>query len=277
MSGHLHDSSAHVLDRLGDHLEGDLTPEDFTRVDAHLAECSACAAELRELRETVALLRGLPDPAPSPRLAADVMQRIEVEGDSRGRVIELFREVAQPRVVAALAAGIAALALFSTLDVGEGGLLGPSSDSDRGLIARRDVPTVASDTGAEIARRPRSLPPVPAAPGSFSRRRQAILVGLQPRVMPPRRATAISEAPRYGIFGSAAPEVPMRDLDTEFEALMADPQAFLERVERTSASARRPMIGPLVEHSARRGGVSEINRFLGRAAAPMAVPVSTAR
>lgn len=273
MSGHLHDSSAHVLDRLGDHLEGDLTPEDFTRVDAHLAECSACAAELRELRETVALLRGLPDPVPSPRLAADVMQRIEVEGDSRGRVIELFREVAQPRVVAALAAGIAALALFSTLDVGEGGLLGPSSDPDRG----RDVPTVASDTGAEIARRPRSLPPVPAATRSFSRRRQAILVGLQPRVMPPRRATAISEAPRYGFFGSAAPEVPMRDLETEFEALMADPQAFLERVERTSASARRPMIGPLVEHSARRGGVSEINRFLGRAAAPMAVPVSTAR
>jgi hypothetical protein len=88
---------------------------------------------------------------------------------------------------------------------------------------------------------------------------------------------AISEAPRYGLFGSAAPEVPLRDLEAEFEALMADPQAFLERVERTSAYARRPMIAPLVEYSARRGGVSEINRFLGRAAAPAAVPASTAR
>jgi hypothetical protein len=95
--------------------------------------------------------------------------------------------------------------------------------------------------------------------------------------MPPQRAIVVSKAPRYGIYGSAAPEVPMRDLDTEFEALMTDPQAFLERVERTSASAQRPMIAPLVEHSARRGGVSEINRFLGRAVAPMAVPVSTAR
>ena len=175
---------------MGDHLEGDLTPEDFTRVDAHLAECSACAAELRELRETVALLRGLPDPVPSPRLAADVMQRIEAEGDSRGRVIELFREVAQPRVIAALAAGIAALALFSTLDVGEGGLLGPSSDPDRGLIASARcphccprIPGQRSHVDRALCHRyPRHRDPSP-------RRRQAILVGLQPRVMPPRRAT----------------------------------------------------------------------------------------
>lgn len=104
-----------------------------------------------------------------------------------------------------------------------------------------------------------------------------MLVGLQPSVMPSQRELVASAAPRYGLFGSADAEIPMRDLDSEFETLMADPQAFLERVERTSASARRPMIGPLVEHSARRGGVSEINRFLGRAAAPMAVPVSTAR
>jgi hypothetical protein len=277
VSDTLHVSSGHVVERLGDHLEGDLSHEDFARVDAHLAECSACAAELRELRQTVALLRGLPDPVPPPRLAADVMQRIEVEGGSRGRVIELFREVAQPRVVAALAAGIAALAFISTLVVGEGVRLGTSSDPDRGQIAERRVPASAPDTGTEIARRPQPLSPVPAAPGSFRRRGPVMLVGFQPPVMPPQRELLAPAAPRYGFFGSAGPEVPMRDLDSEFEALMADPQAFLERVERTSASARRPMIGPLVEHSARRGGVSEINRFLGRAAAPMAVPVSTAR
>jgi len=269
--------SDHVHDLLGGHLEGDLTSEDFTRVDAHLAHCSECTAELRELRETVALLRGLPDPVPPTRLAVDVMRRIESEGDSRGRVIELFREVAQPRVIAALAAGIAALAVFSTLDIGEEGLLGLSSDPGKRLVALRTSPAGVSDTGAESARRPRSLSPVPATRGSFSRRRPATFDGLQPVVMPPQRVMTVSQSPRYGIYGSAAPEVPMRDLDTEFEALMANPQAFLERVERTSASARRPMIGPLVEHSARRGGVSDINRFLGRAAAPMAVPVSTAR
>jgi hypothetical protein len=269
--------SAHVVDKLCDHLEGDLSPKEFKRVDAHLAECSACAEELRELRETVALLRGLPDPVPPPRLVADVMQRIEGQGGSGSRVIELFREVAQPRVFAALAAGIAALAVFSTQDVGEGDLLGSSSDSDRGLIESGDVLAGDPDTGTETARRPQSLSPVPVAPVFYSQRNRAILTGLEPRVMPPQRATVISTAPRYGIYGSAAPEVPLRDLDTEFEALMADPQAFLERVERTRASARRPMIAPLVEHSARRGGVSEINRFLGRAATPMVVPVSTTR
>jgi hypothetical protein len=273
----VHDLSGHVLDQLGGHLEGDLTPEDFARVDAHLAECGACATELRELRETVALLRGLPDPVPPPRLAAEVMRCVELEGDSRGRVIELFRKIAQPRVIAALAAGIAALALFSTLDVGESGLLGPASDSNRRVIARRDLPFGVPDTAAEGARRPRSLSPVPVAAGSFPRRRQVVFAGLQPGVRPPQRAMVASGAPRYGIFGSAAPEVPMRDLDHEFAELMANPQAFLERVERTSASARRPMLGPIVEYSARQGGLSEINRFLGRAAAPMAVPVSTAR
>lgn len=277
MSDHRHDSRSHVLDQLSDHLEGDLSLEDFTRVDAHLAECSACAAELRELRDTVALLRDLPDPMPPARLAAVVMQRIEGDRASRGRVIELFRTVAQPRVVTALAAGIAALALFSTLDVGEGGLLGPSSDTERGRIALRIAPAGVPDTGAEIASRSRSLPPVTAAPGRFGRRQPAALVGLRRHLMPSQPVTFASTAPRYGIFGSAAPEVPMRDLDTELEALMADPQAFLDHMERISASARRPMIAPLVEHSARRGGVSEINRFLGRAAMPMAVPVSTAR
>lgn len=269
--------SNHVHDLLGDRLEGDLTSEDFTRVDAHLADCSECATELRELRETVALLRGLPDPMPPPRFVADVMQRIEVEGVSRGRVIELFREVARPLAVAALAAGIAALALFSSLDVGEEGLLGLSSDPGTGLVAMRQSPPGVPDTGAESARRPRSLSPVPAARGSFARQRPVTFAGLQPLVVPSRGVMTVSESPRYGIYGSAAPEVPMRDLDTEFEALMANPQAFLERVQHTSASARRPMIAPLVEHSARRGGVSDINRFLGRAAAPMAVPVSLAR
>jgi len=273
----VHVVDTHVVDRLGDHLEGDLNPEEFKRVDAHLAACSACAVELRELRETIALLRGLPDPVPPPRMAADVMQRIEDQAGSGGRVIELFREVAQPRVVAALAAGIAALAVFFTLDIGEGGLLGPSSDPDRGLIESRDVLAGDPDAGAETASRSRPLSPVPVAPESYPRRNRAILVALQPRVMPPQRAMTVSAAPRYGIFSSAAPEVPLRDLETEFEALMADPQAFLDRVERTRVSARRPMIAPLVEHSARRGGVSEMNRFLGRAAAPMAVPVSTAR
>ena len=269
--------NGHVLDQLGDHLEGDLTPEEFTRVDAHLADCSACAAELRELRETVALLRGLPDPVPSPHLAAGVMQRIAAEDESHGRVIELFRGAAQPRFVAALAAGIAALALISTLEVGGGDLLGSSSDPDRGPIATRDVLAGVPVAGAESERRPRSASPATAEPASPVRHRPTVLVGLQPRVVPPQRAFAATGPPRYGFFGGAAPEVPLRDLDAEFEALMANPHAFLERVERTSVSARRPMIAPLVEHSARRGGVSEMNRLLVRAAAPMAAPVSTAR
>ena len=43
-------TDTHVRDRLGDHLEGDLSLDERSRVDAHLARCTECADELRELR-----------------------------------------------------------------------------------------------------------------------------------------------------------------------------------------------------------------------------------
>jgi hypothetical protein len=94
-------------------------------------------------------------------------------------------------------------------------------------------------------------------------------------VVPPRRLAPSNPAERFGFFGSAAPEVPLRDLDGELEGLMEDPVAFLDRIRRTAKAARRPMIAPLVEHSARRGDAAAVARYLGMAAQPSAVPVST--
>jgi hypothetical protein len=94
-------------------------------------------------------------------------------------------------------------------------------------------------------------------------------------VVPPRRLEPASSAAAFGFFGGAAPEVPLRDLDGELERLIEDPVAFLDQMRRTAEAARRPMIAPLVEHSARRGDAAALARYLGMAAQPGAVPVST--
>lgn len=258
----------HVNDRLSEHLEGDLSLAESIRVDRHLAQCSVCSAELRELRSTVALLRGLPDPEPSQRLRASVMQRIEAGEGRRPLLLQLFGPVGEPRFATALAAGCAALAAFSVFHFGAGVFLGTTSEPSPNSVAMRGnsgVVTVADASGASQR--------LPGRSASAAEGIRAILVGFD-TAMPPERPSAESFARSFGFSGAAAPSVPLRDLDGEIERLMDDPTPFLERMRRTAVSERRPMIAPLVEHAARRGDVALVARTLGMAAPPTAVPAS---
>ena len=106
----------HVRTRIGDHLEGDLELAERARVDDHLAGCPSCTAELRELRGTVALLRGLADPEQPAGLPEKVFARIAAgEGRPAAWVRGLWR-VAEPRVVMALAAGLAGLFVLANFE-----------------------------------------------------------------------------------------------------------------------------------------------------------------
>jgi len=268
-------TDTHVRDRLGDHLEGDLSLDERSRVDAHLAGCAECAEELRELRATISLLRGLPDPEPPARLTAQVMRRIEAGEGSEPRVVRLLRRAGEPRFAAALAAGIAGLMLFTSLDFGGGGLLGTPSDPSPERFAVGSELGGVTDVRAMGARRPLPLHRTTVARGTAPPERSFQMLVASHAVEPPRRPEPQSPAARFGFFGSAAPEVPLRDLDGELEGLMEDPAAFLDRMRRTAEAARRPMIAPLVEHSARRGDVAAVARYLGMAAQPAAVPAST--
>ncbi len=52
---------SHVLDSLPYYLSSDLAPDEVREVEAHLATCASCRAELRRLNETfVAMVEGLP-------------------------------------------------------------------------------------------------------------------------------------------------------------------------------------------------------------------------
>jgi len=98
-----------VRARLSEYLERDLPVEERSRIGAHLESCSDCERELGELRETVSLLRGLPEPTLPPGIGAAVMARIANGEGREPRVIMLFRRAADPRIAAALAAGLAGL------------------------------------------------------------------------------------------------------------------------------------------------------------------------
>lgn len=54
------------LDRLSDHLDGALAPDEAREMDAHLSECASCREALAGLREIVAAARALP-PVPPAR------------------------------------------------------------------------------------------------------------------------------------------------------------------------------------------------------------------
>ena len=97
---------------LSEYLERDLDPAERSRVDGHLEGCASCSRELHELRETVSLLRRLPEPGQPPALADAVMARIASQTRAPGRLRLLLRRVEEPRIALALAAGLSGLFLM---------------------------------------------------------------------------------------------------------------------------------------------------------------------
>ncbi len=76
----------HVRRRLSEYLEGELPSREERGLEAHLAECPACAAELRALERSIEWLHALPTPEPPRDLGAAVMERLRAgEGESRLR------------------------------------------------------------------------------------------------------------------------------------------------------------------------------------------------
>jgi hypothetical protein len=99
---------------LSDFLERDLGEVERARLEAHVAGCAACGADLEGLRDTVALLRHLPAPEPPPFLATRVMARIAA-GEARPASVwrRWLEALGTPAIAAPLAAAGAALVVWS--------------------------------------------------------------------------------------------------------------------------------------------------------------------
>jgi anti-sigma factor RsiW len=61
----------HVIDRLSDLIDGELTPGDRDMIEAHLDQCPGCRRVYDELRQTVSLLHNLPKPRPRSKPQPD--------------------------------------------------------------------------------------------------------------------------------------------------------------------------------------------------------------
>jgi anti-sigma factor RsiW len=136
--------------RLSEYLERDLPAEERARIGAHLESCSDCERELGELRDTVSLLRGLPEPALPPGIGAAVMARI-AQGEGReARVYSLFRRMAEPRFAAPLAAGLAGLFFLVQSDGPETGRV-VASNVERGNRSAASASDASGDFAAQRA------------------------------------------------------------------------------------------------------------------------------
>ena len=100
---------ADVRAKLADYLEGHLELTDRALLDAHLDACPECAADVAEMRATIAVLRGLPEPEVPGDFSANVMRRIRAGEGTPGffdRVSNFFDDLLSPKVLAPASAAL---------------------------------------------------------------------------------------------------------------------------------------------------------------------------
>lgn len=112
---------ADVRNQMADYLEGDLPLGSRALVDAHLDECAECATEIEGMRDTIALLRSLPEVEVPAAFSSQVMRRVRAGEDRVGFVDGLrlfFETLLSPRVLAPISVAMLATGVL----IGTGGV-----------------------------------------------------------------------------------------------------------------------------------------------------------
>jgi anti-sigma factor RsiW len=156
--------------RMADYLEGDLPLQKRALFDAHLDTCEQCAQDLKELRTTISLLRGLPDPEPPADLVDNAMRRIragEAQPTVGDRIREWLSSLAAPGFAVPATAVVAAMALAllsGQLDPSQLGLGSPRGTEIAAERPEARPPRVVAQLGTETQVASRVSPSVPTAP-----------------------------------------------------------------------------------------------------------------
>jgi len=246
---------ARVRSHLGDHLEGDLDLRIRARVDEHLGRCASCTNELSELRSTVALLRSLSAPQPPAELASEVMRRIGAgEGRTRRSAL-VIRRVFDPRVAAALAAGLTGFAIFTSVE----------TSWVRSPEAIAVAPTRAVIADQDAIDMWENLPPTLATAKSVQPRLAAIERTAANRFYRPDPRSMV-----VGFYGRVDPDLQQLDLDGQLDRAKLDPRGFLRQLNEVSEPERRSRIAPLVVRAGRRGDAQIVARRLRDTSHPLA-------
>jgi len=244
-----------VRSHLGDHLEGDLELQFRARVDEHLGRCASCAEELSELRSTVALLRSLPAPQPPAELAGEVMQRIDAGEGRMRRTPAVIRHLFAPQVAAALAAGLAGFAIFTSIETSwveppEAVAVVPTEV----VVADQDAIDMWENEPITIAK----------------------TKAVEPRLAAIERTAAnrfYRPDPRHmvvGFYGRVDPDSQQLDLDGQLDRAKRDPRGFLRQLDEVAEHERRSRVAPLVVRAGRRGDAQAVARRLRDTSHPLA-------
>jgi len=246
---------ARVRSHLCDYLEGDLALKARTLFDEHLECCASCALEVRELRSTVGLLRSLPAPQPPAHLASEVMRRIDSGEGRMRRTPAVIRRVFDPRVVAALAAGLAGFAIVTSVET--------SWERAPDVVAVGPAtPVVPEPEAIDLWE---SSPPTLASSRVVQPRLAAIERTAANRFYRPDLQSAV-----VGYYGRVDPDLQQLDLDSQLDRAKLDPRGFLRQVNEITESERLARMAPLVIRAGRRGDAQVLARSLRATSHPLA-------
>jgi hypothetical protein len=185
------------------------------------------------------------------------MRRIGA-GEGRSRQSPaVIRNLFGPRVAAALAAGLAGFAIFTSVET--------SWVKPPKVIAIAPTETVTADQKA-IDMWKTSLPTLAT---TRSRSVQPRLAAIERTAAnrfyrPDLRSTVV------GFYGRVDPDLQQLDLDGQLDRAKLDPRGFLRQVNEIAEPARRSKIAPLVVRAGRRGDALAVARRLRATSHPLA-------
>jgi hypothetical protein len=213
--------------------------------------------ELREIREVVSLVRGLPDPEPPEGLVQRVMERV-AEIEPRPWYGTWGREIA-PVVGSALAAGVAGLLFFAALQ--------PSPLEPFAASGREEVASRAQIHGTATA----------AGGPSMRTRRPSVTSLPHAAVAGPHTVFFAGEMPGPVVPGAAEGHAMQanaidRGLDRQLNLMLLNPEAFFQRLE--SVLDRERFLARLASRAALRGDATQVALRLRTSPHQLARPAS---
>ena len=140
-----------VRSRLSAYLDADLAGAESRLVSEHLSACQACAQHFRSLRTSLELLAELPALAPRDSMAAQVLDRLEVESRGPGLAL-LFRPARGARPLLGLSLLPAAFVFVAAIAFSLAFHRAPARDSQDARtvgVPRLTSAALANDPGPE--------------------------------------------------------------------------------------------------------------------------------
>jgi hypothetical protein len=183
------------------------------------------------------------------------MRRIN-SGEGRPRQIPaVIQNLFGPRVAAALAAGLAGFAIYTSVEI--------SRVQPPEAIAIAKTETGTPDQNAIIMWEDR-LPTI-----ATTKRVQPRLAAIERMAAnrfyrPNLRSTVV------GFYGRVDPDLQQLDLDGQLDRAKLDPRGFLRQVDQIAEPERRSRLAPLVVRAGRRGDAQTVARRLRATSHPLA-------